>query len=451
MDASTPVFDCFWDASREVREPTPPVRGDIDVDVAIVGAGYTGLSSAYHLKLADPSLRVAILEAEHAGHGASGRNGGFVMTLFGSSVPLMKMLHGKERVREAHHFMVRAIDSLEETIARHGIDCDYARTGFLRVATAPAYVPRIRSEIELFQSLGIHDLQWVDADWVRARVDGPGFLGACWEPHCGSLNPAKWTDALRRLATGAGATLYEHSPVTSVSRSGGRHRLKTPGGTVSADRIVYATNGYSHRVPGMRFSQIPAFTYVVVTEPLSDAQLAAIGWSGREGIEDGRNFMHYFRLLPDRRILAGGGPGLVPFAGRMGHDSSPKAWAHLENFIVETFPQLRGIRVTNRWGGAFSMTPDFTPRIARLAGGSAVCSIGCTGHGVAMTQMNGQIVRDLVLDRKTDLTDLWFVDRRSLPMPPEPIQSAVTSVVMAAMVADDWWCDRSARRGKAMP
>lgn len=445
MTGNDDAFNCFWDLSREARSPEPPLEGDVTADVAIIGAGYTGLSTAYHLKAADPTLNVAVLEAETAGFGASGRNGGFVMTLFGSSVPLMKMLHGKERVRDAHHFMVRAIDSLEDTIRTHDIDCDYERNGFLRIATAPAYLPRIRDEIELFQSLGIEGLEWVDGNWLQDRIKSRRFLGGCWEPYSGSLNPVKWTAGLRRLAVSSGARLYERSPVTGVTRTGTRMRLTTPRGTVTADKVVYATNGYSHRVPGMRFSQIPAFTYVIATEPLDDAQLASIGWQGREAIEDGRNFMHYFRLLPDRRIIAGGGPGLVPFAGNMNHDSYPKAWAHLEQFIVDTFPQLAGIKVAYRWGGAFSMTSDFTPRIATLSGGRAICSIGCTGHGVAMTQMNGQIVRDLVLERQSDLTELWFVNRRSLPMPPEPIQSLVTNLVMASMVVDDWWCDRTAK------
>jgi glycine/D-amino acid oxidase-like deaminating enzyme len=253
----------------------------------------------------------------------------------------------------------------------------------------------------------------------------------------------KWADALRRLAIRSGARLYENTRVQSIEREGGGLRLKTPGGTLSAKKIIFATNGYTHLIPGMQSKQLPAFAYIVVTGPLTPGQLASIGWKGREGIEDGRNFMHFFRLTADNRILAGGGPGLAPFGTRMDHDASPRAWAHLERFIATTFPHLEGIPITHRWGGAFSITFDSTPLIGTAFGGGAVYSVGCTGHGVAMTHMNGRILADLALGRRTDLTELWFVNRRALPLPPEPFRYLGTKAVMLAMALDDWWCDRS--------
>ena len=252
----------------------------------------------------------------------------------------------------------------------------------------------------------------------------------------------KWLDALRRMACTAGARLFEGTRVTRVRREGGRYRLATPHGTVTAEKVVYATNGYTHLIPGMRSKQAPAFAYILVTERLNADQLAAVGWAGREAIEDGRNFMHFYRLTRDGRVLMGGGPGFVPFGRSMNHDSSPRAWDHLERFIGETFPALRGIRIAHRWGGAFSVTPNLTPQVGVLHGGGAVYSVGCTGHGVALTQMNGRIIRDLVLARKTELTDLWFVNQRSLPMPPEPVRSIIARAVKMTMAVDDWWCDR---------
>ena len=443
MDQRASAIDtCFWKIGREARTPNSPVTGEIRVDVAIIGAGFTGLSTAYHLMSADPSLDVAVLEGETIGFGASGRNGGFVMTLFGSSVALMKLLHGKERVRQANDYMERCIDELDALVRQHAIDCDWRRTGFLRMATTPAYEKRIRDEMAFLASLGIHGLEWKDRDWVQARVASPKFLAACWEPACGSLNPIKWVDGLERIAMAAGARIHERSPVTGIEHEAGGYRLNTPGGTVRANKIVYATNGYTHLIPGMRLRQTPAFAYIVVTEPLNPEQLASIGWQGREAIEDGRNFMHFFRLTPDNRILAGGGPGLVPFGGNMDHDTYAKAFAHLEKFVNDMFPALGGVRIAHRWGGAFSATADFTPAIGTMDGGRAAYSFGCTGHGVAMTHMNGQILRDLVLERKTELTEQWFVNRFTMPMPPEPIRSAAIRTVMGAMALDDWWCDR---------
>jgi glycine/D-amino acid oxidase-like deaminating enzyme len=432
----------YWLAHRPPFEVAPALRSDITADVAIIGGGYTGLSAAYHLKSADPSLDVAVLEAETTGFGASGRNAGFVMTLFGASAGLMKTLYGKEAVREAHAYMVRAIAALEDLLHEHQLDCDYERSGFLKVATSPAYVTRIQREIDFFRSLGIDGFDWLDRDETQARVRSQSYLGSCFEPHCGLINPVKWVDALRRLAVESGVRLYETTRVNDVRRESGRFRVVTDGGTVVAQQVVYAVNGYTHLLPGMRSKQTPAFAYIIVTEKLSDEQRATIGWAGREGIEDGRNFMHFYRLTPDGRLLVGGGPGQVPYAGNMDNDAYPKAWEHLERFIGHTFPVLRGIRVDHRWGGAFSVTSDSTPQIGTLDGGGAVYAIGCAGHGVAMTQMNGRIIRDLVLGRKTDLTDLWFVNRRSFPIPPEPLRSLAVKTVTTAMKLDDWWCDR---------
>ncbi len=438
--------DNFWNRSKQPRAVSPPLAGDIAVDVAVIGAGYTGLATAYHLKVADPSLNVAILESETVGFGASGRNAGFVMTLFGASVGMMKGLHGGTRVREAHEYMVRSIDALAAMISEHRLDCDFERSGFLKVATSPRYAARIRDEIALFEELGVEGYEWLDADALAERVRSPTFLGGCLEPVCGTINPRKWVDALAALALGQGAQLYEKTPVDDVRRLHGKFRLATPGGNVIAEKVVFATNGYTHLIPGMRSKEMPAFAFIVVSEPLSPEQRAAIGWAGREGIEDGRNFMHFYRLTPDNRILMGGGPGFVPFYGRMDHDAYPAAWQHLEEFIGKTFPALRGIRIDYRWGGGFSVTANSTPQIGTMHDGAAIYSVGCTGHGVAMTHMNGQIIRDLVLGRKTALSQLWFVNRRSMPLPPEPLRSIGAKTVTSAMALDDWWCDQGMPR-----
>ncbi len=432
----------YWMAGRPVAEATPALRSNVKADVAIIGGGYTGLSTAYHLRAADPSLEVSVLEAETTGFGASGRNAGFVMTLFGASTGLMKRLHGSHAVRDAHTYMERAITALEETLHDHSLDCDYERNGFLKVATSPAYVARIQNEIEFFRSLGVEGFEWLDREQTQERVQSETYLGACYEPRCGLINPIKWSDALRRLALQNGTRLYEKTKVLDVRRQAGRYYIVTDGGSIIAERIVYATNGYTHRLPGIASTQMPAFAYIVVTEKLSDEQRASMGWMGQEGIEDGRNFMHFYRLTPDGRLLVGGGPGVVPYAGNMDNDAYPTAWNHLEQFIGTTFPALRNIGIDYRWGGAFSVTSNSTPQVGTVDGGAGIYAVGCTGHGVAMTHMNGRIIRDLVLDRKTDLTDLWFVNRRSLPLPPEPLRSIVTKTVTTAMKIDDWLCDR---------
>jgi glycine/D-amino acid oxidase-like deaminating enzyme len=180
----------YWMTTREYA-PGDPLRGDIDVDVAIVGGGFTGLSSAYHIKKAEPNLKVALLESEVIGFGASGRNGGFNMTLFGLTLSITALRFGKQKAREAHHYMERAVDYLRDLVAELGIDCDYEHPGFLRVATSEKYKKRIFHEIELACKLGLEGIEWLDESQTREQVQSPMYLGAWWEPRCGILNPAK--------------------------------------------------------------------------------------------------------------------------------------------------------------------------------------------------------------------------------------------------------------------
>ena len=344
--------DNFWNRSKQPRAVSPPLAGDIAVDVAIIGAGYTGLATAYHLKAADPSLNVAILESETVGFGASGRNAGFVMTLFGASVGMMKGLHGGARVREAHDYMVQSIDALAGD--------DLASTISIAISSAAAFSrsPPRRATRRASATRSPCSRNWVSkatsgsmpTPWPSACARRP-FSAAAWSrcaaPSTRANGSMRWPASPSAKARGS----TRRRASTTCGVCAGKFRLATPGGNVTADKVVFATNGYTHLIPGMRSKEMPAFAFIVVSEPLSPEQRAAIGWAGREGIEDGRNFMHFYRLTPDNRILMGGGPGFVPFNGRMDHDAYPAAWQHLEDFIGKTFPALRGIRIEYRWGG----------------------------------------------------------------------------------------------------
>jgi hypothetical protein len=206
--------------------PEPPLQGDLTVDVAIVGGGFTGLATAHELKRAEPSLRVAVLEAQTTGYGASGRNGSFGMTVVGLGFGTMAMLRGKQFVKDAHRYMMRAVDTLDELIQREGLDCDRIRPGFLRVATTGGYVKRIRHDVKLMNNLGFDDIYWLDANAVRARVDSQRYLGAMWEPRLVLINPAKLVREEKRLALKLGAQVYENTPSAALSRSRSTSRLR---------------------------------------------------------------------------------------------------------------------------------------------------------------------------------------------------------------------------------
>ncbi|HEX7409127.1 MAG TPA: FAD-dependent oxidoreductase [Candidatus Binatia bacterium] len=437
MNSSTDHSDkSFWLATYGPYTPNPPVQGDISVDVAIIGGGFTGLSTAYNLRRDDSGVNVAVLESEVIGYGASGRNGGFSMTLFGLEPAITKLFFGQQRTVEAQKYMERAVDYVDALIKEHNMQSDYWFPGFLRVATTPGYVKRIQHDLQILSDMGISGITWLDADQVRAEVDSPLFLGAWWEPRSGLLNPAKQVRELKRVAQQFGATVYERTPVTEIQR-GPRFRLRTPGGVVMADKIVLATNAYSHLIPELHSKQSPAFTHMVVTEPLTPQQLGTIGWKNRQGIEDARNLVHYFRLTIDNRLAMGGSDVSLSYGRDLDRDLNARVFADLENDVVRLFPGLKGVRFTHRWGGPVSVPTQMVPDIGQLGDPRALYSLGCMGHGVSLTHLNGRTLADLLCGRKTDLTSMWFVNRRTIPWPPEPLRFVLGQAVRGYLRLED--------------
>jgi len=426
----------YWMTTREYT-PGAPLQADTDVDVAIVGGGFTGLSSAYHIKKAEPNLKVALLESEVIGFGASGRNGGFNMTLFGLTLSITALRFGKQKAREAHHYMERAVDYLRELVAELGIDCDYEHPGFLRVATSEKYKKRILHEIELACKLGLEGIEWLDEAQTREQVQSPMYLGAWWEPRCGILNPAKlswgWADAIRPM----GVEVYENSPVAEIVRENGKVRLDTPNGIVRADKVVMATNAWSHFFRELRRKQVPVWTHIVLTEPLAEKHFEEIGWQNRQGIEDARNLVHYYRLTTDNRLVMGGRDVSLGYGEDMEQDLNPVTFEGLKDDVREIFPPLKEIQFTHEWGGPVSVPLDMAPAIGFAGDKNVVYSLGTVGHGVSMTQLNGRTVADLVLERKTDLTDVFFVNRRTIPWPPEPLRNIAVKAIRGYMNWED--------------
>jgi glycine/D-amino acid oxidase-like deaminating enzyme len=432
----------FWLATYGPYTPNSPLMGELSVDVAIIGGGFTGLSTAYHLKKYESAMKVVVLESEVIGYGASGRNGGFSMTLFGLEPAVTKAFFNQQRTVEAHRYMERAVDYVDALIKEHNIQSDYEFPGFLRAATTPGYVKRIQHDLEILTSMGITNLEWWDAERVRAEVDSPLFLGAWWEPRCGLLNPAKQVRELKRIAQEAGAEIYEETPVTQIKR-GRKFTLQTPDGVVTADKIVFATNAYSHLVPQLRAKQVPAFTHMVITEPLTEKQLGTIGWKNRQGIEDARNLVHYFRLTADNRLAMGGSDVSIAYGRNMERDLNPRTFDDLERDVILLFPHLKGIQFTHRWGGPVSVSMDMAPAIGFIGDRCAVYSLGCVGHGVSMTHLNGWTLADLLLEKKTDLTDVWFVDRRTIPWPPEPLRFVACQAIRGYLRIEDSLYERN--------
>jgi glycine/D-amino acid oxidase-like deaminating enzyme len=365
----------LWLAEYGEYEPAPSLSGELDIDVAVIGGGLTGMAAAIALKRRDPSLEVAVLEARTVGYGASGRNGSFAMTVVGLGFGTTALLRGKRFLQRAHSYMEGCVDGLERFIDEEGLECDKARPGFLRLATTPSYVKRLQKQVELMESLGFDDITWIGARETREMVHSERYLGAMWEPRLVLVNPAKLVREERRVALGLGVRVFEGTPVLAVVRGQGPegvHRVLTPEGSVTARKLAFATNAYSHFFAELRRLQLPAFTYMVATEPLTDAQLARIGWEAGHGLEDARNLIHYYRLTPDRRIVIGGGPVGLTAGGDLDGDRNEGAWRHLENQIRWLWPHLSDVAITHRWGGAAAAQPaGAQPQVVDVAPGGS--------------------------------------------------------------------------------
>ncbi|MBI5525942.1 MAG: FAD-dependent oxidoreductase [Deltaproteobacteria bacterium] len=429
----------FWLETGEYGE-NPPLAGDVETDVAIVGGGFTGLMTAYFLKKLEPSLGVALLEGDVIGFGASGRNAGFSMTLFGFTMSLTALRFGRQKALEAHLYMEKAVDFVRDFVKEHAIDCDYEHPGFLRAATSKRYENRIRHEIDFAHSLGVRGIEWLENDVLAREVRSPLYFGAWWEPRCGILNPARLVRAEKKIVESAGVKVYERTPVSGIKRNG-RISLRTEGGSVAAAKVVLATNAYSHLIPGLKRKQVPVFTHIVLSEPLAKTHFDEIGWRNRQGIEDARNLVHYYRLTADNRLLMGGRSVSVAWGRDMERDVNEKTFAGLERDARRTFPVLKDIRFTHRWGGPVSVPVDMTPAIGTLGDERIVYSLGCVGHGVSLSHLNGRTLAEMILGRKTERTEVFFVNRRTIPWPPEPIRFVLSKAIKGTLDLQDRICD----------
>ncbi len=416
----------------------PALEGEERCDIAIIGGGFTGLSTAFHARRLLPGADVRVLEANVCGFGASGRNGGFSMTLFGLTKGITAFRFGTQKAIAAHHYMEEAVDYLDGIIRKHRIACDYERSGYLLVATSEAQRKRVEHELRLAERWKISGVETWDESRLRAEFSSPLYRLGWYEPRCGILNPAKLARGWMKLAQKTGAHVYENTPVSSIEDTGREFRIGTQGGSLRAQRLVFATNAYSILFGQLASKQSPAFTHVVLSEPLTRAQMRSIGWRARCGVEDARNLIHYYRLTKDNRILMGGGDVSIAYGTGLNRDHNAQTFAHLRKHVTEVFPELQGLRFTHAWGGPVSITVDMAPAIGRVGrGGRALYSFGTIGHGVSMTAYNGLTLAEMLAGKTTPRTQMFFVGRRTIPWPPHPIRFPITHAIRAGLRVED--------------
>lgn len=420
----------FWLDDKSAPEALPPLRGDEVADLAVVGGGYTGLWTALRAKERYPDLDIVLLEAYTCGSAASGRNGGFCdaslthgfangQARWPDEMPVLERL-GREN-----------LDAIGDTVARLGIDCDWRRTGELTVATAPHQVAELAAEAAVRDGVTL-----LDQDAVRAEVNSPTYLGGLLDvANTALVEPARLAWGLRGACLELGVRIYENTRVRQL-RSG---LLSTAMGSVRAGRIALATNAFPSLLRRLRLYTVPVYDLVLVTEPLSSAQLASIGWQRRQGVGDASNLFHYYRLTRDDRILWGGYTPLYYYGSRINPALEQRDDVHrmLARHFFQTFPQLEGLRFTHRWGGVIDTSTRFCAFFGTAAAGTVGYALGYTGLGVAATRFGADVMLDLLYGESTDRTRLRMVRERPLPFPPEPLRAAAIHLTRWSMSQAD--------------
>ena len=412
----------FW-LGRKPYEPGAPLDGDRSADIVIMGGGFTGLWSAIHLKDADPGLDIVVLEREVIGYGASGRNGGFCMTMVERNIAQLMRRVGPEQARAQHLAMVEAVRELHEFCQREGIDAEISAPGLLTVSNGPEQDVRIRKDIEAAEQMGLDDFHYLDGAACRELVRSERVRCGHWEDVSLLVDPAALSRGLKDAAVRRGVHVFEGTEVESLSALEGRVEARTAAGTVRAERGLVATNAYAHAIPALRKYLFTIYAYITATEPLAEEQWARAGWGKRMGIEDKRIMPHFHRPTPDGRILWGGRDAIYsPEGPNKARDRNDYAFGRLHETFYWTFPQLSDVKFEHAWAGPVCGTYNCMASIGWLKGERLMYALGYSGHGVGPSQLAGKMVRDLMLDRKTELLELPMVSLKPTPLPPEPLK-----------------------------
>ncbi len=422
---------CYW-LARSPREAGPSLGGSARADIAIIGAGLTGLWTALHVKDANPSLDVAIVEQGRCGFGASGRNAGMLSDTIDHTHGLAIEHFGHEEARRLALLGRENVRQMLGWLERHGIDCDLERNGTLHVALQDSHIESLAGEADAARVLGIDDLKMLDGASARAELRSESIVGALFNPAGAVLDPVKLVEGLREAALARGVRIFEQSAVTKLDAVSSGVELQTQHGRLRADKLILAMSAYTHHLlPRVLLHFVPLYDYVLVSERLTERQRAAIGWKRRQGVNDARTFFKYYRLTRDERILWGTSEAQYYPGNRVdaGCDHSESHYAELRASFAEQFPQLADLEFPYAWGGPICATTRFTPFFGSALDGRLLYALGFTGHGLATTHLAGKVLAHQALSRSSELELLRMVREKPLPYPPEPIRAWAVKAV----------------------
>ena len=402
--------------------PGPSLDGDTDADVAIVGAGFTGLWTAYYLARRDPALRIVVCEREIAGFGASGRNGGWCSALFPASLAKLARMGGRDGAMAMQRAMHATVDEVGTVAAAEDIDCHFAKGGTVMLARSPAQLDRAKTEVTEAREFGFgqDDLRLLDAAEAQSMAGASAVLGGTYTPHCAAIQPARLARGLLAAVRRAGVSVYERTPVLQLAPG----RVVTAAGTVRALNVVRATEGYTPGLPGYRRAVAPVYSLMIATEPLPAATWDEIGLAGRPTFGDLRHLIIYGQRTADGRLAFGGrgAPYHLGSSVRPSHDQVPSVFAALRRTLTELFPVLGDVRVTHHWGGPLAVPRDWCASVGLDPDTGIGWAGGYVGDGVSTTNLAGRTLADLITGADSEITRLPWVGHRSPDWEPEPLR-----------------------------
>lgn len=415
----------YWlESCGDDLTPRQPLRDSTDVDVAILGAGYSGLWTAYYLLKRDPSLRVAVAEQHIAGFGASGRNGGWCSSGFPVGLSELARRYGDDAATHLQQAMIDTIDEVGRATTEDNIPADYEKGGAIRFARGKHQLPAIDSALETYRRFGFADhYQRLDEAEARERVNVAGALGGVYTPNCATIHPGKLVRGLARAVERLGGVIYEQTPVTSFT-DGSRPALHTANGDIRARAIVLAGESYLSQLDQIGRQLIPIYSLIVLTRPLTDAQWAGIGWQGRECISSNRLTVDYLSKTVDGRILFGGRGAPYHFGSKIEDEFDRHDATHrmLRDAAMEWFPALSQEDFSHAWGGPLGVPRDWMPTVSFNPASGVATARGYTGQGVSTANLSGRILSDLILGNESDITRLPHVGHQSPNWEPEPLR-----------------------------
>jgi glycine/D-amino acid oxidase-like deaminating enzyme len=450
----------FWlETCGDELTPRAPLDGSADVDVAILGAGYTGLWTAYYLLRNDPSLRVVLLEREIAGFGASGRNGGWCAPGLNISLARLERLHGKEAARSTYAAVVEAIDEIGRVAEAEGMDIEWRRGGELIVSRGSHETPGLEEEYRELDRFGFAErYELLDEKGLADRVRVAGGVAGLYTPDAAAVQPAKLCRALARLVERMGATIYEQTEVTDYragpSGSAAGPALITSRGEVRARAVVLAGEAYLTRLRRLHRTLIPIWSLIVLSEPLPDEVWDHIGWYAHELLGSPRYTVVYLSRTSDGRILFGGRGAPYRFGSpiRDEYDRHDETHEALRGMAREWFPALRDVRFTHAWGGPIGMPRDWHPTISYDQRSGIATARGYVGHGVSTANLAGRTLAELITEQKTERTQLPLVGHRSRNWEPEPLRWIGVRYTQAALGRVDRIAEKTGQppRGRSL-